>query len=289
MNTQKILGKLGAALGAVVLAGSISVAAAEDLALEFPGVVEPISAVFVSPQVDGVVRRVLVQGGETVSVGDPLFEMDDASFVIDVDAARARQAETAARLNLAEDAAQRQAALFARGTGSRVGAAEAEAALAIARATLERTQADLARAELDLARTRIAAPIDGRIGRPRVSPGAFVEAEAGSVLAEIIREDTVLVAYAVPFEARQRFLAATGAEDTAAMFERLSLSLVLPGNVSYPHRGTPSFESVRIDPDTGALTVWGQFANPDGVLVAGLGVTVISTLATDQTPDGAAQ
>jgi len=253
-------------------------APADTLEFEFRGIVEPAASVAVSPRVDGVVEKVLFDGGKNVGEGDVLFVMDDAACSIAVDAARASLAEARARLSLAEDAADRQRALLDRGTGSRVAALEAEAALEVARAVVAAREATLARAQLDLARTRIVAPIAGRVGRPRVSPGAFVEAEAGSVLAEIVQDDPVLVAYAVPFQARLEALAGTGAADAREMFASVSLRLVLPGGEPYEHAGEPRFESARID-DGGTLTTWAVFPNPDGVLVPGLLVTILSTVA----------
>lgn len=252
----------------------------QALSFVFEGRVEPMRKVTVANRVDGVIDEVLFEGGEAVAAGAPLFVIDPAGFAIAADGARAAVALADAELRLAEDAAGRRARLVERGTETRVGVFEAQIEVDIARATLEQAQAALAAATLDLKRTRIAAPIGGHISRPRVAPGAFVEAEAGTVLAEIVQLDPVLVAYRVPYAERMGALAAAGADDVQTMFEQIALALELPDGEHYPHPGTPRFESAQIDPATGTLTTWAVFPNPDGVLVPGLDVRVVSTVAS---------
>ena len=231
----------------------------EILELTFEGVVEPVRRVEVSNQVTGTVDAVMVSGGENVSAGDVLFVIDPAPYRIGVDAARASVEEARARLRLAQDAAAREADLLERGTGARVRALETEVAVEIAQADLAARESDLAQAELELARTRIRAPIDGQVGRPLVSPGAFVEAEAGSVLAEIVQLDPAVVAYRVPYADRMRAFEHAGLASVQELFARITLALELPTERPYPHAGHPRFESARVEPETGMLTTWAEF------------------------------
>lgn len=243
---------------------------------EFQGVIQPFASVTVANRETGVIESIAFQGGERVEAGSVLATMDDAAARIAVDAARAAVDEAAARLNLAEGAAARAAALAARGTGSRVDADSTEGARQIAAAALAGARAALASAELALSHMTITAPIAGTVGPPQVAPGAFVEAEAGAAIGEIMTLDPVRVAYGVPYTVRQRAMAATGATGSHSMFERLRIRLVLPDGSTYPHDGRPRFESGAMDPATGLLTSWGEVPNPDGTLVPGLRVTVQS-------------
>lgn len=262
--------------------GAAGMAAAEPLSLEFRGQVEPVRTVTVANRLDAVVDEVLFTGGERVEAGDPLFVLDQRPFEIAVEASRAVVEAAEARLMLADDAAERQTQLLDRGTGSRVRAFEAEMERNIARAELTERQAELATAELQLERTRIAAPISGHIGLPFVSRGAFVEAEGGTALAEIVQLDPVRVSYGVSYEDRMAALAAAGAATVEELFRNINLELVLPDGSRYPHPGRPGFESARIDPKTEMLTTWGTFPNPDGVLVPGLDVTILSSVDHSQ-------
>lgn len=254
------------------------VAAEEPLSLTFSGTVEPRQRVELANQINGVISKVLVAAGQRVEAGQPLFELDSESFRIDVMTARAELDEARAKLRLAEDAATRQGQLAEKGVGARARAAQTTFERDAALAAVAKQESALARAELALARTQINAPLSGTMGRPRVSVGAFVEAEAGTVLGEIVQLDPVLVAYQIPYADRQRALEKAGTKAARDMFKHIVLTLEPPSGKPYAHRGTPVHESAEIDRTTGALTTWAEFPNPDGILVPGLQVKVISDI-----------
>ncbi|WP_158412817.1 efflux RND transporter periplasmic adaptor subunit [Hyphomicrobium nitrativorans] len=258
--------------------GASAATAADPLSLTFTGVVEPRQRVAIANQVTGVISKVLVVAGQRVDEGHPLFEIDAEPYEIDVKTAKADLDEARGRLRLAEDVSLRQSRLAERGSGAEARATQASIEVDVARAAVARQESALARAELALERTRIAAPIAGVVGRVRVSPGAFVEAEGGTVLGEIVDVDPILVGYAVPYEDRQRALKKTGKAAAVDLFENVSLTLVLPSGENYSHRGRPYFESAEIDRDSGMLTTWAEFPNPDGILVPGLAVKVLSEI-----------
>ncbi|MEM6678680.1 MAG: efflux RND transporter periplasmic adaptor subunit [Pseudomonadota bacterium] len=275
------------ALGAILL-GALATSAAADgpepmAVYSFEGVVEASQSATVAPRVDGIVAEILIGGGERVSAGDVMFRLDPETYRIEADLARAAVAQAEAAAQLADEAAARQQQLLERGPGSPVAAREAKLRADIADAELAAARADLAAAQLALDRTDVRAPFDGIASRPAVRLGDFLEAEAGAILGTIVALDPVIVAYAVPHETRLAALARSGEGAAQTLFERLSLTLTLPGGKAYPHPGRPLFESVTLDAASGALTTWGRFPNPDGVLVPGLAVTVTSTLMPEVT------
>lgn len=253
------------------------------------GHVEPLARVTVANRLTGVIADVLFEGGETVVEGTVLAKMDDAAERIAVDAARSVVDEAQVQLKMATGTAGRAATLCDRGTTSAVSARAAESARAIAAANLARAESGLARAELDLAWTEIKAPISGRIGLPLVAPGSFVEAEAGTRIAEIVTVDPVRVAYQVPYETRLASLAASGTTDARAMFAGLTLRFILPGGTIYPEVGRPQFENATIDPASDTVTSWGVVDNPDGVLIPGLTVTVVSQVGPQSADESSAE
>jgi membrane fusion protein, multidrug efflux system len=276
----------GRARAACVLALSIVIGliprvgiASEALEQTFDGVVVPSQWVQVVPQVNGVVSRILFVPGQRVSKGDVLFEMDADDFAIDVRIAQAELDEASARLDLAKDAAERQEQLLTQNATARQLVRQTKIEVEIARANLDRKEGALARAQLALSRTRVVAPLSGTVGRPRVAPGAFVEAVKGAVLAEIAQLDPILVSFNVPFVERQRALDKAATSDANELFDRSTLSLELPTERIYEHSGRPEHHGGQIDPSTDMMTVWAEFPNPDNVLVPGLRVRVISHLA----------
>ena len=212
------------------------------------------------------------------------FSQDDADARIEVTIAEAALEESRARLELANDVARRQQQLTARGTGAEARAVQRTLQAAIAKASVNQAGARLAAAQLSLARTKIRAPIDGTVGRLRVARGAFVEAEGGTVVLELVQLDPVLVSYAVPYEARQQAMINAGTRNVPELLQRLRLSIRLPGGKIYPSSGNSLFESARIEPGTKTLRVWGEFPNAGRILVPGLEVGVISRLAGNAKP-----
>jgi membrane fusion protein, multidrug efflux system len=266
-------------LAVVVIATPAMAWAQSSLELTFKGRVEPNKRTQVANQITGQVSEVHFQPGQRIERGQLIYSMDSRSFQIDVDGANAALAEARARFALAKDVADRQSELLKRGTGPEAKATQSTLEAEVAKAAVARAQAALASAELSLERTRIRAPIAG-IARSIVAPGAFAEAEGGTVLGEIVQTDPALVAYQVPYTDRQKALKAVGTTSIRDLFSRIKLSLRLPSGEVFPSTGRPIFESAQLDERTGMLTTWGEFPNPDGVLIPGLDVMVLSEIST---------
>ncbi len=249
------------------------------LEFTFPGRVEPRQRVQVANQINGVVKMIHVEAGQRVTQGDLMYSLDDASYRIDVASAEAAVAEARARLALAEDVSGRQAQLQQRGVGAAASAAQSVLEVNIARAGVAKADAQLQAARLALQRTQIYAPISGMAQRPKVAPGAFVEAEGGTVIGEIVQTDPVLVTYRVSYADRQKALISSGQASVAELYKSVKLSLELPSGAIYPETGRALFESSEIDGATGMLTVWGEFPNPLGTLIPGLDVSVVSKIS----------
>jgi membrane fusion protein, multidrug efflux system len=263
-----------AALSALIWLLPCDGLAAEALELKFDGTVVARQFMQVAPQVSGAVSRILFVPGQRVAQGDVLFELDADVFKIDVSAAQSELDEARARLSLAADEAARQAQLMEHSATPAARAKQTAIEVQIARAVVARKESALARAELALSHTRVVAPISGTVGRPHVAPGAFVDAKADTVLAEIAQLDPILVACYVSYVDRERFFKEAGTSSVPELFRRVTVSLELPSGRTYEHSGVPEFESAEIDRTTDMLTVWAGFSNPDNELVPGLKVRV---------------
>ena len=255
--------------------------------LRFAGVVEPAHRVAVSNEIDGVVRRIHFAGGEDVDAGRLLFELDDTAFRIALRLARAQLAQQRARLEQATAIAARQKKLFDRGVSPEARNIDAGFEAAAAGAAVQEAEAAVALAELNLARTRITAPIAGRIGRPLVSQGAFVEAEATErPLVEIVQVDPIFVAYTVPYDVRLQSLERAKAENLQDLLTRIKVRLLLPTGRPYPQAGVPQLTTFQVDATTGELTTWASFENGEGLLVPGLKVQVLSRIEAPAAAEG---
>ena len=264
----------------VLLAALILVPVSPVLAepLVFEGQVVAAREASLASRVTGVVTEILFEGGEPVTEGQPLIRLDPSDAKLALDMAEARLADAKARLEGAERQALRQEELFARGVTSDAAVGPVRTARAAARATVALAEAELGRAALDLERTTIRAPIDGYVSRPNVTIGAFLEAKVGPALATIIALDPVTIAYQAPYADRLRSLEESGAATVGELLSRIRVQLVLPGNRAFPGSVVPRAASPDIEPETGSVTVWATFPNPDALLRPGMTVTVHSTI-----------
>lgn len=269
-------GKVLRALTVGLLFASASQASAETYSFE--GQIEAFQRAELSSQLDGIVAEVLFSGGERVTAGTPLIILDAADVDLAITQAEATAKRAEAEFNLAKQEAKRIRDLEQRGVATPVQRETAEAALKIAEAGLNSAEVEVAKATLDRHRTVIRAAIDGVTGRPSTVVGAFIEAESGAALGEIIQLDPVLVSYRVPYATRLEAMDKTGISSIEALFERIALKLRVPGGITYAHPAAPQFASATLDPDDGTINVWASVPNPDGILRPGLGVVVHSSI-----------
>jgi membrane fusion protein (multidrug efflux system) len=244
--------------------------------LTFQGRVEAYQQAEVSSRLDGVVVEILFAGGEAVTVGMPLIVLDAADAELALAAATADRDRARATLANAEQGAARTATLGGRGIASTAELEAADLAVRVAEAELSAAEVLVAKAELARERTVVRAPIDGLIGHPATTVGAFVEAEAGAPLADIVQLDPVRIAYRVPYETRLATFEEAGVATISELLEQIELTIEMPGGRLYPHHATPEFASATVDPSDGTVMVWSSIANPDGLLRPGMAVTVHS-------------
>jgi len=246
--------------------------------LEFEGRIEPFARGELSSRLDGVVTEIRFTGGERVSKGDALIMLDGADADLAVLAADAEVLRAKTDLTQARQDAQRLGQLRARGVVTPVQLQAAERTLGVAEASLASAQAAAQRARLDRERTAIRAAIDGIISPPTTAIGAFVEAESGAPLGEILQIDPARVAYRVPYAVRLASLEQAGVASVDALLERIELRITLPNGRPYPHPAHPDRASASVDPEDGTFVVWATVANPDALLRPGLKVTVHTML-----------
>jgi membrane fusion protein (multidrug efflux system) len=244
----------------------------------FEGRIEAVEQGILASSLDGRIVKIRFDGGETVTAGQALIELDKADFGFAVSIAEAELAEAKALSLAAEAVAARAATLSNRGVGTEAQRHRSKTALTAAEAAEKAAEIRLQQAKLDFERTTIRAPISGIIGRPGAAVGQYIEAKAGLTLATIIQIDPVLVAYEVPYVDRMALLADVGSDSIEALFERISLTLYIVDSQTYSHSSRPAFASASVSPETGMLTVWGRFDNPNIALRPGMPVQVQSTL-----------
>ena len=249
---------------------------------ELPGRTVALQSAEIRPQVSGIVQKRLFTEGSEVQAGQPLYQLDAASYEAAVRSAEAAVAKAQATLAAARLTAQRQQALRAADASSQQALEDAQAALKEDEAALLSAQATLASARIDLARTRITSPIAGRVDTSSVTEGALVTASQTTALTTVQRLDPINVD--IPqssvdlLKLRQQLVQGGqgGLKDGSARIQ-----LVLEDGSTYAHEGTLKVSGVAVNTSTGAVTLRATVPNPEHVLLPGMYVRAVLTQAVD--------
>jgi len=241
---------------------------------ELPGRSTAFLVAEVRPQVDGIVLKRLFTEGGLVKQGQPLYQIDDATYRADLNSARANVVRAQATLESASLNAKRSAQLIQVDAVSQQDNENAAAALRQAQAELKAAQAEAARAETILNYARITSPIDGRIGKSSVTQGALVTANQSEPLATVQQLDPVYVdltqSSAEWLQLRKQLAGGrmSGASD-------LPVTILLEDGTEYSKPGKLAFSEVSVDPTTGSFALRVVVPNPDHVLLPGMYVRAV--------------
>jgi RND family efflux transporter MFP subunit len=214
--------------------------------------------------------------------------------------ARAQLALDDSQLQLALLAETRQRNLTMRNAGSReeLDQVEAnrkknEAQVQATRAGLDQAEADyltnilgyeanvasaktaVRNADIELSYCRMYAPIDGRISRVNLHVGNLVGESQSSLLATIVKIDSVYAYVNVSEYDLLRYRSNSNSPgQPVAGPESMPMELGLANERGYPHRGHGDYQDSGVDPGTGTIRVRGVFPNPDGAILPGMFVRI---------------
>jgi len=236
---------------------------------DFTGRVEPSESVELRARISGAVEKVAFRAGAAVKKGDLLFEIDSRTCQAELNKARAELERTEAQIKKAVadvegakkllDSRVISQAEYARTITARD---DAEASRRVARAAL-----DLAQLKLDS--TKVAAPINGTIGKPLVAVGGTVTANT-TALATIISTDPVRVAFDIDERTALRLSRVVSEGKVKVKKDATYPVLVgLADEEGWPHRSKIDFADLRFGPQ-GTARREAVFANPDAIFLPGM-------------------
>ncbi|QCO67681.1 efflux RND transporter periplasmic adaptor subunit [Luteimonas yindakuii] len=244
------------------------------LTRELPGRTNAFLVAEVRPQVNGIVKQRLFTEGSLVKAGEPLYQIDDASYRAAANSARAQLARAQATVTAARLTAARISELSSVQAVSRQDDENATAALRQAEADVGAMRAALDAANVTLGHARITAPIDGRIGKSSVTQGALVTANQAAPLATVQQLDPIhvdLTQSASELLQLRRELAKGTLESGAEM----PVTILLDDGTPFAHEGRLAFSEVSVDPATGSFGLRVLVDNPDHVLMPGMYVRAV--------------
>lgn len=237
-----------------------------------PGRVAASAEAEVRPQVNGIITERLFEEGADVSEGDPLYQIDVATYEATVRQARASVAQAEAQLRAAERDAARLEELQARNVASEQALDDAKSARDSAFAGLELARAQLNSAQIELSRTTIRARLSGRIGLSQTSQGVLVTASQAQPLAVIRNINPVYVD--VTQSAADLLRWRRGETEEELRGADATVRLILADGSDYSETGQLKAAEPNVDPQTGVVTLRMQFDNPDLLLLPGMYVQV---------------
>ena len=251
----------------------------ENVLLEndLPGRLEAVRSAPIIPQVSGIVKRRLFQEGDVVRAGQPLYQLDDASYVANLESARASLASAQAALAKANADVSRYQPLV---SADAISKQEWDAALAAqrsAQAQVKSANAAIKAAQVNVNHAHITAPISGVIGQSLVTEGALVTANS-TQMALITENDYLYVNIKQSASDMLKLRKQLAAGDRVAN-ESVEVGIMLEDGSEYPHKARLLFADSTVDESTGQITIRAIVPNPEHVLMNGLYVRVKLPLA----------
>ncbi len=241
---------------------------------EYVGRFTAVNSVEIRARVSGYLEKVHFTDGQMIKEGDLLFSVDPRPFQNTLDQARANLAQTRAQLAYAEGDLQRGQQLVRDKTITEQTFEQRLQAKRTAEAAVAANSALVRQAELDLQFTELRAPVAGRIGDRRVSPGNLVTGgSAGNttLLATIVSYDPIWFEFTFDESSFLRYERnAKNGADSAKSSDGLPVSLRLIDERDFAHRGRMNFIDNVIDRTTGTIRGRAVFRNLDGLFTPGM-------------------
>jgi RND family efflux transporter MFP subunit len=239
---------------------------------EYVGRFVAVESVEIRARVSGYLDKVHFQDGQYVKQGDVLFTIDKRPFQNTFDQVIANLETAKSNLAFAEADLARGQQLMRERTISEQVFQQRSQMFRNAQSAVAANEALLRQAALDLEFTELKAPVSGRIGDRRVTPGNLVTGGTGgtTLLATIVSTDPIRLEFTFDEASLLRYerLSRGGHKDIAGRNTEVRLRLI--DEREFSHRGRMDFVDNVVDRATGTIRVRAQFANAEGLFTPGM-------------------
>lgn len=238
---------------------------------EYVGRIRAQQFVEIRARVEGFLEKMMFEEGTYVRKGQPLFIIDPKLYRAHANKARAQLNKDKAMALKAERDLQRIRPLYEQNAASQLDLDNAIASYESATAAVAMSEADLTQTETALSYTTVSSPISGYISERSVDIGTLVGPNGKSLLATVVKSDTVRVDFSMTgldyLKSRARNVN-LGQKDSTRKWDPY-ITITLADNTQYPLRGLVDFADPQVDPETGTFSVRAEMANPDRILLPG--------------------
>ncbi len=238
---------------------------------EYVGRIKAQQFVEIRARVEGYLESMLFEEGTYVRKGQVLFIIDPQFYRARADKARSQLNKNKALEQKAERDLNRIRPLYEQNAASQLDLDNAIASYESAKAEVLMSEADLTQMEMALNYTTVVSPISGYISERNVDIGTLVGPGGKSLLATIVKSDTVNVTFSMTgldyLKSKERNVN-LGHRDTSRTWNPY-ITITLPDNSVYPMTGLVDFAAPQVDPNTGTFSVRAEMPNPDHILLPG--------------------
>ena len=238
---------------------------------EFPGKIRAQQFVEVRARVEGYLEDMMFAEGTYVKKDQVLFIIDPKQYKAQVDRAEALVTKNKAIALKAERDLARIRPLYEQKAASQLDLDNAIAAYESAKADVQVSEANLTEARLALSYTTVRSPISGYISERHVDIGTLVGPGAQSLLANVVKSDTVLVEFKMTDLDYQKSKARNvnlGQKDTSRHWDPF-VTITMADKTQYKYKGLVDFADPLVDAKSGTFSVRAEMLNPDRELLPG--------------------
>ena len=288
LKSKWIIGGLIVALGAVVALFILNrqkpvpviypVVATQEVGVEdvkiygdYVGRIRAQQFVEIHARVEGYLEKMYFDEGTYITKGQTLFRIDPTLYQARMKRAEAQLNKARAQALKAERDLNRIRPHYELNAASQLDLDNAIANYEGATADVAVCEADMVQAQMTLGYTTVTSPISGYISERNADVGALVGPGSQSLLATIVKSDTVQIDFSMTSleylnsKARNVNL---GQADTTRTWNPYVTVTMADGSV-YPYQGLVNFADPQIDPKTGTFSVRAEMPNPEHILLPG--------------------
>ena len=240
----------------------------------YPATIKGVQDVQISPKVGGFITRIFVKEGQTVSAGQVLFEIDNATYQATVRQSQAAVNTAQASVNTAKLTFENTQQLHQNKVVGDYELQTAQNSYESAKAALAQAQASLANAKEMLSFCYVKSPAAGVVGTLPLKVGALVS--AASVLTTVSNNSSMEVYFSMNEKDALEMSKSGNGLNTLP-----DVKLQLADGTFYGHDGKVAKMSGVIDQATGTVQMIAVFPNPERLLKSGGSGSIV--IPRDQT------
>ena len=241
---------------------------------EYSGRFEAVASVEVKSRVSGFIEKINFKDGQIVQPGDLLFTLDQRSFQIAVESAKADVAKADAQVEQTGADVERAEPLLKNRTISGQVYDTRRANLGVAQASKQSAEAALKSAQLNLEWTEVRASIGGRVSDKKVDVGTLVSggsAPTTTLLTTIVSLDPIHFVFDASESDYLRYTRLKASGDRPSSRDVSNpVRIKLADEKDFVHEGKMDFVDNQLSTKSGTLRGRAVLENKDGLLTPGV-------------------